>query len=88
MGHKLADDLAYPPRAMRAPRAAAYLDMSKTAFLQLVEEGSLPSPVRKNGIVSWDRLELDAAYENWKNGGTEITVQQLLKARRSPDHGC
>ena len=30
--HKLADDLAYPPRAMRAERAAAYLDMSPASF--------------------------------------------------------
>jgi hypothetical protein len=29
---KLADDLGYPPRGMRANRAAAYLDMSPASF--------------------------------------------------------
>src|SRR6266849_1948970 len=61
---KLADHLAYPPRAMRADRAAAYLSMSQSTFLRLVEEKLLPEPVKIKGMVSWDRLELDAAYEN------------------------
>ena len=39
---KLQDHLAYPPRAMRAERAAAYLDMSTRTFLRLVDEGLLP----------------------------------------------
>src|SRR6266704_689160 len=33
---KLADSLAYPPRGMRADRAAAYLGMSTSTFLRLV----------------------------------------------------
>ena len=33
MNWKLQDDLAYPPRAMKAERAAAYLDMSRSKFL-------------------------------------------------------
>jgi predicted DNA-binding transcriptional regulator AlpA len=67
MSQKLADGLAYPPRAMRAERAAAYLDISTATFLRMVEGGDLPKGTRKNGIVSWDRLDLDAAYENWKD---------------------
>jgi predicted DNA-binding transcriptional regulator AlpA len=84
MGHKLADDLAYPPRAMRAERAAAYLDMSTSTFFRLVDEGALPAPTKKKGIVSWDRLDLDAAYENWKdeNGPHENTMHKLLRGDR------
>jgi predicted DNA-binding transcriptional regulator AlpA len=75
---KLADDLSYPPRAMRAPRAAAYLDISEQALYRLVDAGDLPQPTRKNGIVSWDRLELDAAYESWKDGTSRNTMHALL----------
>jgi predicted DNA-binding transcriptional regulator AlpA len=81
MVRKLADNLAYPPRAMRVERAAAYLDISSDSFYRLVDAGDLPQPTRKNGIVSWDRLELDAAYENWKDGTQRNTMHALLKAR-------
>jgi predicted DNA-binding transcriptional regulator AlpA len=60
---KFQDLLSYPPRAMRAERAAAYFDMSKSAFLDLVARGILPKPTRIGGIVTWDRLVLDLAYE-------------------------
>ncbi|HWZ38154.1 MAG TPA: hypothetical protein VNY08_07635 [Bradyrhizobium sp.] len=65
---KLADSLAYPPRGMRAERAAAYLDMSPASFLRLVDEKALPAGVHIKGMVVWDRLELDSAFENFKSG--------------------
>ena len=46
---KLQDHLAYPPRLLRADRAAAYLDMGERTFLRLVSEGKLPKP--KRGLV-------------------------------------
>jgi predicted DNA-binding transcriptional regulator AlpA len=60
---KLQDSLAYPPRGLRAPRAAAYVGMSETSFLALVTEGKMPRPKRAKGMMIWDRLELDAAFE-------------------------
>ena len=78
---KLADQLCYPPRAMRLERAAAYLDISPDSFYRLVDTGDLPQPTRKNGIVSWDRLELDAAYEDWKAGTARNTMHALLKEK-------
>jgi hypothetical protein len=62
MSRKLQDDLAYPPRAMKADRAAAYLDMSRSKFLELVGGGRLPKPEIIDGIRVWDRLALDAAF--------------------------
>jgi predicted DNA-binding transcriptional regulator AlpA len=59
---KLQDELAYPPRAMKAERAAAYLDMSRSKFLELVEQGRLPQPKVIDGIRVWDRLALDVAF--------------------------
>jgi predicted DNA-binding transcriptional regulator AlpA len=47
---KLQDQLAYPPRAMRADRAAAYLAMATSTFLELVKEGLLPKGVKVKGM--------------------------------------
>jgi hypothetical protein len=47
---KLQDGLSYPPRAMKAERAAAYLDMSRSKFLELVEAQRLPKPKIIDGI--------------------------------------
>ncbi len=63
MTDKLADHLAYPPRALRAERAAAYLSMSTAMFLKLVDEGRLPKPKRLGGMVFWDRAKLDEFVE-------------------------
>jgi predicted DNA-binding transcriptional regulator AlpA len=50
---KLADAMTYPPHAMRADRAAAYLGMSQSAFLRLVEEKLMPEPVKIKGMTTW-----------------------------------
>ena len=60
---KLQDRFAYAPRAMRADRAAAYLSMATSTFLELVKEGLLPKGVKVKGMVRWDRYELDAAFD-------------------------
>lgn len=60
---KLQDKLAYAPRGLRAERAAAYIGMGKTKFLEGVDTGELPQPVIIHGIKVWDRLDLDAAFE-------------------------
>jgi hypothetical protein len=60
---RLADQLAYPPRAFRADRAAAYLSISQTKFLEWVEQGKMPKGTHIDGVVLWDRLALDLAFE-------------------------
>ena len=78
---RLQNHLAYPPRAMRAERAAAYLDLSLSTFLRFVDEGLLPPPVKVHGVVSWDRHDLDCAFEDWKTAGgdKENTMHKLLR---------
>ena len=39
---KFQDALAYPPRMMNADRTAAYVDLSKTKFLDGVDNGTWP----------------------------------------------
>ncbi|KWV59649.1 hypothetical protein AS156_30865 [Bradyrhizobium macuxiense] len=65
---------------MRAERAAAYLDLSKSTFLRLVEDGVMPQPIRIKGVVCWDRLDLDAAFEGFKgiDQSSENTMHKLL----------
>ena len=82
--HKLQDDLAYPPRAMKAERAAAYLDMSRSKFLELVEAQRLPKPKIIDGIRVWDRLALDAAFNDFPDraesfAGRRNTFDDVLR---------
>lgn len=84
MSRRYADELGYPPRAMRVDRAAAYLDMAPATFLRLVAAGELPPGLKKNGVMSWDRLDLDAAYDNWKDDAAprENSAHRLLREWR------
>jgi predicted DNA-binding transcriptional regulator AlpA len=66
---KLQDSMADPPRAMKADRAAAYLDMSRSKFLELVEADRLPKPKIIDGIRVWDRLALDSAFNDFPERG-------------------
>jgi predicted DNA-binding transcriptional regulator AlpA len=72
--HKLADGLSYPPRILRSERAAAYLSMSESHFINLVKEGRLPKGKKLAGITFWDRLSLDAFVDNYEGEVDEQTV--------------
>ncbi len=61
---KLQDTLAYPPRAFDADRAAAYVCLSKSKFLELVDARDAPQAVDLGGCPRWDRHALDA----WLDG--------------------
>lgn len=63
---KLAAQLGYPPRGMDCERAASYVGFGKTKFLELVESGVMPGPLDIGGSPRWDRVELDAAFEDLK----------------------
>jgi predicted DNA-binding transcriptional regulator AlpA len=64
---KLQDHLGYPPRGMDAERAATYLGLGRTKFLEMVDEGRMPKPVRiEDELPRWDRYDLDAAWEDLK----------------------
>ncbi|MBD8620804.1 AlpA family phage regulatory protein [Sphingomonas sp. CFBP 13728] len=49
------------PEMMRQRTAAAYLDLSESAFIREVYRGTLPNPVVLGGRQSWSRKELDAS---------------------------
>ena len=60
---RLQDTFNYPPRGMDADRSAAYCGLSRTKFLEGVENGEWPQPKDASGAVRWDRVELDAAWD-------------------------
>jgi Meiotically up-regulated gene 113 len=67
--HKLQDHLAYPPRTMKAERAAAYLDMSRSKFLELVDDGRLPPPKIIDGVPMWESDAIDSAFNGFPQHG-------------------
>lgn len=75
---------------MRIEQAASYLSISVSSFQQLIEDGELPKATRiLRGIALWDRYDLDAAFEGWKDQTPENSFDSLLenydkpKAKRS-----
>jgi predicted DNA-binding transcriptional regulator AlpA len=80
MSAKLQDQVSYPPRAMRAERAAAYLDISRSLFLELVEEGKLPKPRQwpEHEAPRWDRLELESAWDDLNDDRRRNTFDQVV----------
>jgi predicted DNA-binding transcriptional regulator AlpA len=78
---KLQDRIAYPPRGLRSERAAAYVGLSETTFLRMVDEGTMPQPIRHGGVTVWDRLDLDAAFDGLKDGA-QNTMHRILRERR------
>ena len=73
--------MSYPPRAMRIEQAAAYLSMSVSTFQKLVEDKVMPEPTKIRGMTTWDRFDLDAAYENCKDTAapSENSVHKRLR---------
>jgi predicted DNA-binding transcriptional regulator AlpA len=49
------------PEMMRQRTAAAYLDLSESAFIREVYRGTLPNPILLGGRQSWNRQEIDSA---------------------------
>jgi len=70
---------------MKAERAAAYLDMSRSKFLELVEQGRLPKPKIIDGIRVWDRLAVDAAFKTIFRIGAMVIASA---AGRTPSTRC
>src|SRR5262249_22321620 len=71
------DHFAYPPRLLRAPQAARYMAMGERTFLRKVDEGKLPKPKRLDGVVAWDRYQLDAAVDDADSDAAGNSVDRL-----------
>ena len=82
---KPSDSFAYPPRYMRSDRMAAYCSVSKSKFLDWVEDGKMPQPIPNlGGVTLFDRLDVEAAFDDLKMQhdlapSRENTVHKLLR---------
>lgn len=83
---KLQDTMSYAPRGMDADRSAAYCGLSRTKFLDGVESGEWPQPKDVSGVMRWDRVELDAAWDakqqrDRKRSGTSrrVSFDELME---------
>lgn len=52
-----------PRRGLRREEAAAYVGVSPTKFDDWVERRLMPKPKRIDGIVVWDRFQLDIYFD-------------------------
>lgn len=73
------------PRGMKADTAAAYCEISRTKFLELVDKGVLPPSKDLDGMPRWDRRDLDAAWDAFDDhvkrfSARRKTLAELLEA--------
>lgn len=69
MARPAAIEPAYAPRGLRRDEAARYVGIGLSKFLDLVKAGSLPAPREIGGCHVWDRLALDAAFDDLPHRG-------------------
>ncbi len=60
---KRAPLLPIEPIGLRLPQAAAFIGISPSKFLDLVERGRLPKPKSVDRVRVWDRRRLAEAFE-------------------------
>lgn len=60
---KAAPLLPLEPIGLRLPQAAAFVGMSPSKFLELVERGTFPKPKSIDRVRVWDRRRLAEAFE-------------------------
>ncbi len=55
------------PRGLSRKLAAPYIGVSEGLFNKMVEDGRMPSPLRINGRLVWDRVQIDDAFDELHN---------------------
>jgi excisionase family DNA binding protein len=58
--------------------AATYLGISRTKFREMVNEGTLPKPINIGGCIRWDRLELDQAFDEFRDKRQDTDPRKKL----------
>ncbi len=60
---------SYPPRGLNLEASSDYLGIGRTLFLEMVEDGRMPRPKYINSKPVWDRLQIDAAFDELPQTG-------------------
>lgn len=67
---RVVDRAPWVPRGLRREEAAHYIGVSPSKFDQMVADGRMPAPKEVDNCRVWDRLALDAAFEDLPDRGT------------------
>lgn len=59
------------PRGLSRTEAAGYVGVSPSMFDLMVKDGRMPQPKRVNSRTIWDRRQIDEAFENLPDTGTD-----------------
>lgn len=59
------------PRGLRREEAARYIGLSPSKFEQLVKDGRMPAPRQIDACRVWDRVALDAAFDDLPHLGEQ-----------------
>lgn len=60
-----------PRRGLRREEAAVYVGVAPTKFDDWVRRGVMPKPKRQDGVVVWDILRLDSAFDSLPSDGPD-----------------
>jgi predicted DNA-binding transcriptional regulator AlpA len=71
-----------PRRGLRREEAATYVALSPTKFMQLVDDGRMPQPIKIDGCVIWDIVDLDRAFDTFKQSNPWDEHQPKAPTRR------
>jgi predicted DNA-binding transcriptional regulator AlpA len=66
------------PRGPHRESAARYIGISPSKFDELVKDGRMPKPREIDRRKVWDRLAVDAAFEDLPSEAEENAWDQLL----------
>jgi len=55
--------LSLTPGGLSRGQAAEYIGVGVTKFDEMVDDGRMPRPKRIDGRLVWDRVKLDAAFD-------------------------
>jgi excisionase family DNA binding protein len=72
---------------MNVERAAAYLGISTSKLMELVDSGKAPAPPDLGGCPRWDRRALDEFMDSLSGYSKKSrkTVSEMLEAERGSD---
>ena len=77
--------LGIQPRVLNLELAAAYVDLSATAFLRGVSKGHYPLPLQNGRRKQWDRKALDAAVDRRSGLGSSSPLSEADPIMRAID---
>jgi len=80
---KVARALGIQVRGLCREEAARYVGVSASKFDQMVDDGRMPKPKHIDARRVWDRVSVDAAFDDLDNGAAASSWDGFVWQRRS-----